>query len=209
MFDEWVSGAARSDLPAVWVDVAHVVTRAGDGLPLLAAALALSAVLLMRKRYGHAAFLVLAAALTQLAWLGLRAAVGRIRPVDNHVGLETPAFPSGHAVHAATTALVACTLLWPYLGRGARWVAVALAALFTTAVGASRVVLLAHWPSDVLGGYLLAIVLVLPLAYRLAGGGEAPATSSAISSAPRPTTQDITGRNQRIVPDKGIGNAGR
>jgi membrane-associated phospholipid phosphatase len=194
--DTAASDAARTDLPAAWIAAARVVTHAGDGLPLLAAALALTAVLLMRKRYGSAAFIVLAAASTELAWLGLRAVVGRNRPVDNHVGLETPAFPSGHAVHAATAGLVAVVLLWPYLGRLGRRIAVALAVVVALAVGVTRVVLLAHWPSDVLGGYLLATVLVLPLASRLTSR-LAPATSSASSSASTPNPPMPAGTNQR------------
>jgi membrane-associated phospholipid phosphatase len=197
--DTAMSGAARSDLPQAWIDVASVVTHLGDGLPLLAAAFALTVVLLIRKRYGTAAFVVLAAASTELAWLGLRAVVGRDRPVDNHVGLDTPAFPSGHSVHAVTAGLVAIVLLWPYVGRVARWSIAGVAAVAALAVGATRVVLLAHWPSDVLGGYLLAVGLVLALAYLLPIGSRAT-TASAASSANVPAATTPTGMSQKGDP---------
>ena len=44
---------------------------------------------------------------------------------------------------------------------------VALAAGFALFVGLTRLVLLAHWPADVLGGWLLALAVV-PLLARAA-----------------------------------------
>jgi undecaprenyl-diphosphatase len=85
---------------------------------------------------------------------------GRVRP--STAGLETSAqgfaFPSGHT-QAATVTFVAVVLVvgWT-VGRPARWLrrasCVAVVVL-VAAVGLSRVLLGAHWPSDVLGGWLL------------------------------------------------------
>jgi undecaprenyl-diphosphatase len=51
-------------------------------------------------------------------------------------------------------------------------VAVAAAAAVAGFVGLTRVVLLAHWPADVLGGWLLGLAVV-PLLARLAARGPA------------------------------------
>jgi membrane-associated phospholipid phosphatase len=207
--DAAASEGARSDLSPGWIAAARIVTHAGDGLVLLAASLALTVVLLIWKRYAEAVFVVLASASTELAWLGLRAVVGRDRPVDNHVGLDTPAFPSGHSVHVATAALVAILLLWTYVGRAVRSIAVAIGAVVALAVGACRVVLLAHWPSDVAGGYLLAVVLVLPLAIWLLRGADAAATTSASSITAKPNSQALSDTNQKIDGCPGAGKPGR
>ncbi|NGO77006.1 phosphatase PAP2 family protein [Streptomyces sp. YC504] len=71
------------------------------------------------------------------------------------------AFPSGHAM----TATVACGLLLWLLRRygvsGAAWIgAVVLAAVSVIGVGLTRIWLGVHWPTDVLGGWLLGMLTV-------------------------------------------------
>ncbi len=76
-------------------------------------------------------------------------------------------FPSGHAL----AAVVGCgTVLWllaPLLSGPARAAAVAVAALVVLAAGCSRVLLVAHWPSDVGGGWLAGAAVLLGLGPRL------------------------------------------
>ncbi|MFL6621445.1 MAG: phosphatase PAP2 family protein [Sulfurifustaceae bacterium] len=62
--------------------------------------------------------------------------------------------PSGHALFAATLALC----FWPVSNAAAR----VMLAMFMLWVGVSRVNLGAHFPADVLAGYLLAAVVVVP-----------------------------------------------
>jgi len=69
--------------------------------------------------------------------------------------------PSGHALFAATVTLS----LWPMMNRYWR---IALVT-FTLWVGLSRVSLGAHFPADVVAGYLLAAVVVLALRCGIAG----------------------------------------
>ncbi|HEU4423613.1 MAG TPA: phosphatase PAP2 family protein [Pilimelia sp.] len=93
----------------------------------------------------------------------------RPRPLDGFVTVDSNGFPSGHTANAAAAALTAVLLLWPHLRRAARAVVATTAVCFAVAVGATRVVLLAHWPADVLGGWLLALAVVPPLAAWFAG----------------------------------------
>lgn len=77
--------------------------------------------------------------------------VGRPRPRGVHWG-----FPSGHVTAAATFAVVVVYLLsreriWP----AARGPLLLLAIALVGSVGFARIILNAHWPSDVLGGVLL------------------------------------------------------
>jgi len=77
--------------------------------------------------------------------------VGRPRPRGFHWG-----FPSGHVTAAATFSVLLLYMLSrePVSPR-ARVTLIVLAALLVGTVGFARVILNAHWPSDVLGGVLL------------------------------------------------------
>ncbi|MQY11737.1 hypothetical protein SRB5_18560 [Streptomyces sp. RB5] len=94
---------------------------------------------------------------------GVKAAVGRERPVwpDPVDHASYAAFPSGHAMSTAVT----CGLvLWLLRRSGAgplTWrIAVGVAVVSVVGVGFTRVYLGVHWPSDVVGGWLLGAVLV-------------------------------------------------
>ena len=82
---------------------------------------------------------------------GMKVMVGRPRPSGFSFG-----FPSGHTTAAATFAF-----LLIYLASRERWSAPvrhglqALAIVGMVLVGWARIVLGAHWPTDVLGGFLL------------------------------------------------------
>lgn len=94
------------------------------------------------------------------AWLlnsALKSAFNRPRPVFNTplVVLDTLSFPSGHA----TSSMVFYGFLVYLVARRGRnplaWVAASISALGVIGlIGVSRVYLGAHYPSDVLGGYL-------------------------------------------------------
>ncbi|MEU8701988.1 phosphatase PAP2 family protein [Streptomyces sp. NPDC048680] len=107
--------------------------------------------------------------LSSLLQQGIKAAVGRERPQwpDPVDSAHYAAFPSGHAM----TAAVSCgLLLWLLHRRGAgpRMWRAALAAAWVSVlgVGVTRLYLGVHWPSDVLGGWLLGAALV---AFSVAG----------------------------------------
>ncbi|MEV7778877.1 phosphatase PAP2 family protein [Kitasatospora sp. NPDC088351] len=71
-----------------------------------------------------------------------------------------PAFPSGHAMASAITCAVLVGLLWPRVGRGGRIAACAVAAVTVLTIGWTRTALGVHWPSDVLGGWLAAGIVL-------------------------------------------------
>lgn len=113
---------------------------------------------------------------------GLKAAVGRERPTwpDPVDSANLAAFPSGHAM----TATAVCGLFVWVSGRlGARLavrrVVLAVALVSVAGVGVTRVWLGVHWPSDVVGGWLLGtfIVLACALLYER-GAGAATGTGA-------------------------------
>jgi len=160
--DRRLSGAARGYGMAhpFWVEGWRLVTHLGDSLTLVLVAIAAVALLLRLGRRRAAVLVPLAALTTQLASMAVREPLARARPVDGFVVTHSWAFPSGHTVHSATAALVAVQLLWPHLEHRARWITATLAGVLALSVGISRVMVRAHWPSDVLGGWLLALAVV-------------------------------------------------
>jgi membrane-associated phospholipid phosphatase len=82
--------------------------------------------------------------------------VGRVRPtiVDHLVNVSSLSFPSGHAANSAIVYLTMATLLSQLVQqRAARAYLFVAAGLIVALIGASRIYLGVHWPSDVLAGW--------------------------------------------------------
>lgn len=121
--------------------------------------------------------------------IGLRVAIGRMRPSVDYIPsgfLEVQAafqrfsFPSGHATGAVAAFLALVICLRPH----PRWrgLALLMALVVILGTGFGRVYLGVHWPSDVLGGYLLGLACVIS-AWLLAHPGRVGNIGSGV---PRP-----------------------
>jgi len=121
---------------------------------------------------GGAACLFLAAVrrLAEAAWLAvsllgaslidwvLKAVIDRPRPqiVPHLAQVSNASFPSGHAMISAAVYLTAGAMLCEALPRRrGRLVVMGFAGALVVLIGASRVYLGVHWPSDVLAGWCL------------------------------------------------------
>jgi undecaprenyl-diphosphatase len=91
-------------------------------------------------------------------------------------GKKYDAFPSGHALHAGALASAASRLPPPQ--RNSVWAAVSL-------LVATRVVLLAHWMSDVAAGFAIGIVLERLMRFAT-GYGQVLGGNDASQRAKRP-----------------------
>jgi membrane-associated phospholipid phosphatase len=103
-------------------------------------------------------FLFLLAVLVgmEVAMLGTKAIVGRVRPTLNPDAASLgPSFPSGHSATAAAFYAAAALIIGRTMGRTARQVIIAAAVALAVAVAGSRVLLDLHWFSDVIGGLSL------------------------------------------------------
>lgn len=112
--------------------------------------------------------LILVAGLSSSLNIPLKVAINRPRPAADMVRVfidETGnGFPSGHALFAA----VVLGLLAYFVGTNLRKRSLRILSLFSLLVlillvGASRVYLGAHWPSDVMGGYLFGALFIAVL----------------------------------------------
>ncbi len=135
------------------------ITHLADTTTIVALLLLASSLLLLKnKRY--AAGLVVAVAGAKISEVLLKIIVERARPLDvGLLELDTYSFPSGHATAAMALYGFLVYALWQMYPA---WrVLIAVVGLFIIAgVGISRVYLGVHYPSDVLGGYLLGLLWI-------------------------------------------------
>jgi undecaprenyl-diphosphatase len=110
-------------------------------------------------RKGHAALAVLVSVVTGvLLSQTTKWAFARPRPelVPHGVEIHTASFPSGHAMMSAVVYLTLGALLArTQSSQAVKAYILGVAIFLTTAVGASRVYLGVHWPTDVLAGWAL------------------------------------------------------
>jgi membrane-associated phospholipid phosphatase len=154
------------------VDVLRVATDIAATVTFVAAGVIAAAGLLLRRHRREAYLCAWVTVLIPVLWGLMHWGLHRPRPPDGFVFVDSNGFPSGHTSHAASAALVAVLLLWPHLARRGRALVVTAAAALALFVSATRVLLLAHWPADVLGGWLLALAVV-------------PLTAHAVTARPR------------------------
>jgi membrane-associated phospholipid phosphatase len=156
-------------------EAARWLTELG-GLTVLIAATAAGAAWLLWRRDWRNALLLVAVTLSGRLLVALQKDwTARLRPEANEhlVAAQSLAFPSGHAANA-TLVWLGLALLLPRAER-ARAFAIWGAVWLALAVGASRVMLGVHWPSDVIAGWSFGLLWLL-LLLRLAGHGAAEGT---------------------------------
>ncbi|MER7155909.1 phosphatase PAP2 family protein [Streptomyces lydicus] len=164
--DAAVSGALHRTAVASpgWTRVSRVLSDWVWDPWAMRALLAVVIGLLVRRGAPLLAVWVGATALAGTALQQLvKALVGRARPVwpDPVDSAHYAAFPSGHAMSALVAGVLLLWLLRLYGARpGWRWTARVLVVLSVVGVGCTRVFLGVHWPSDVLGGWLLGGAVV-------------------------------------------------
>lgn len=160
------------------VGAAQGITWLGDGRVLTPIVIAGALLLLYHREWRDALLLAAVTASCGLLVDLQKDWFARVRPDANEhlVLVHNLSFPSGHAANA-TAVWLSLALLLPRTDRGrfgAVWAAVWLALL----VGASRVMLGVHWPSDVVGGWSFGLfwtLLLLRLAgHRIDDGTEPP-----------------------------------
>jgi membrane-associated phospholipid phosphatase len=149
--DQALRDAALNAVTPGAIQALRIANLAGDWKILLPATVLLIATL-DRARRTWWIWVALMVAAPVMEWT-LKHAIARPRPENTSFG-----FPSGHAtaIAAYTGAVLALTAPAQRGVRTATWCAILSVMLL---VGFARVVLRAHWPSDVAGGFALGLAL--------------------------------------------------
>jgi undecaprenyl-diphosphatase len=151
-----------------WRATMYAVTRTADATSLTPVAV-VGALLLMWGRRWRQAWLIPAAMLgAGVARLVVLNVVDRPRPLGGLAPASGWSFPSGHTTGSAAAAAIVIVVCWPMLrGRLSRTLLISLAGGWAAAVAVSRVALVVHWPSDILGAWLLVAAVVPTVAVLL------------------------------------------
>ncbi|MGE3250235.1 MAG: phosphatase PAP2 family protein [Hyphomonadaceae bacterium] len=155
------AGDITDPIGPVWFEeAARDVTALGGTFFLTLLTLSFAAAFLINASPRLALFSVAAVVGATVMSEGLKALFDRARPalVPHEVSVYSASFPSGHTMMAAAVFFtLAFALAREMERRRNRTLLYAIAALMAFLVGASRVYLGVHWPSDVLAGWFAGI----------------------------------------------------
>ena len=149
-----------------WLNAAALAVSTLGLFPVSVALMLAAATMLWLRRRGVDASIVLLSMVPMALGNAIKMLVDRPRPDHLLLGPmpNNMSFPSGHSIYAVLFGgmliLLAEELIQTTLIR--RGVQAGLV-LLILAVGASRVYLGVHWPSDIIGGYLFGMVALLAL----------------------------------------------
>lgn len=160
-----------------------VVANATGPAALLALTVLLSALLWWRGASRQALILASGVAISYVAGGLAKLAEHRPRPTApiNLTPEVEPSFPSGHVLVVSTLLGLLILLAWTRLSRAVRVAAVSTAVVAIAAVAVDRLVVGAHWITDVVGAITLSLVIVsaAAAACRVAEAREGPAPVAA------------------------------
>ncbi len=166
--DRWLLEAARNPAdpadargPKWFEEAVRDITALGGVAVLCLATTAAVGFLVISRLYHTAGFLVAAAAGGNLVSLLLKSFFDRPRPdvVPALAYVQTASFPSGHAQLSAVIYLTIGVILARTMPRPVQQIyVISIAILLTLLIGASRVYLGVHYPTDVLAGWLAGLL---------------------------------------------------
>ncbi|WDS38224.1 phosphatase PAP2 family protein [Pseudoxanthomonas sp.] len=156
-----------------WLDQAFLGISWAGYQGIIVFDLILVVVLLARRRWREATFASVALIGSALLNLMTKQLFARARPSlwESISPQDTFSFPSGHAMGSMSLVTVLILLAW---GTRWRWPVLVVAALFGLAVGAARIYLGVHYPSDILGGWAAAIAWVVGVYAAVFYGARRP-----------------------------------
>ena len=158
-FDEqvllWVNQHANDTFNAIFI----ALTELGGVYCIGVVSIFLTVFLLVKKQYYKALFVTFTMGGIALFNIFLKTLFDRTRPdLWEHLVTETSfSFPSGHSSASAALAFVVVLLLWRTKWRT---LSIILGVVYVLAIGLSRMYLGVHFPTDVLGGWLLGLTWV-------------------------------------------------
>ncbi len=165
LIDLRVPGNLAKAIGPRWVNEAARDISALGGLTVLTLVTGFSCFMLATRGRGRQATILAATvALAQVAAEVIKHFVGRPRPsLVPHLDLVySSSFPSGHAMMSPVVYLTLASILAAQESTLAnKLVLQASAVLLVISIGVTRVYLGVHWPTDVLGGWLLGSFMAL------------------------------------------------
>lgn len=140
-----------------------LLTELGDKKGIgIVAIIVLGWLLLIKRNLLAAAAIALSVALANEVNKLLKGLIGRERPDLEHLAhVDSLSFPSGHAmVGLVVYVFIAYLIIEEMKSTTGKRVVIVLAAVLLLLIGASRIILQVHYPSDVIGGFAFGYIWV-------------------------------------------------
>ncbi|WP_172793937.1 phosphatase PAP2 family protein [Pediococcus damnosus] len=147
------------------------ITTLGNPLPHIGFILLLVAWLIYSKHYRLLSFAALALLLDTSGNQVIKQLIERPRPLHKLISIGGYSFPSGHST--GTTVLLGSIMIIAAVlvkTNWRRWLIYLGSFMGILLIGISRIYLNVHYPTDVLGGFLLGTTIVLLTAYFVLPG---------------------------------------
>ena len=163
LFDTRVFEFFRSHTTPFLLDVMQVITFFGDSDFLLPAYITVILLLFFRKEKRMAIDIAIVGISSDLFKLALKNGFQRRRPdLPLIETLDSYSFPSGHAFSSFIFFSIIVYIIWKSAWPlPLKWAIAVFLALFSLAIGISRVVLRFHYASDVVAGFCIGASWVL------------------------------------------------
>lgn len=151
----WINAHASSALDAFFV----IITQLGGVIVVTVVTLALVGYFIYKRDYLKSLLVAIGVGGATAIAFGLKALFERPRPdLWEWIVVETNfSFPSGHATASSALALCLVIIMWQTKWR---YLVIVLASVYVILVGLSRLYLGVHYPTDIIGGWLLSVALV-------------------------------------------------
>lgn len=164
-FDEAARAAAHAMSAPLLTLLMETITWLGSQIVVLGVAATVALTLLVLRRDRSFWMIVTGIGGAEVIEPVLKAHFHRQRPTAffDVVSPESFSFPSGHALLSVCLYSLLATLISSRLSGRGRWIVRLGAAALILAIGFSRVYLGVHYPSDVIGGYLVGLAWISAL----------------------------------------------
>lgn len=160
----------------------------GSGGPLTAFCCLVAIALWLKSMRLESVYLLIVAATSQMITDSLKWLMESPRPpaayVQDGIQRDGYGFPSGHTLTTFMIVGFLISIAAAQLTGWIRWCSISLGVAFILLMGLARIVIGAHWLSDVLGGYLwggLGLALMLAIYSRIAARRDARTASTSSS----------------------------
>lgn len=145
------------------INIMRVISFFGSVQFLIPAYIIIIAYFFIQKKFRVGVDILIIAVTSSALMFGLKAIFHRQRPdLPIIKGIYTYSFPSGHAL--SSFILISILIFIIRNGKGKKiykWTATILLLLFSVTIGISRIILRAHYPTDVIASFCLGIVWVI------------------------------------------------